>query len=684
MDLTGVEEHLGVLASRLLRVLLDEPFDASPARAVGADLVAAHFTSSKALERTVAVLQELLCHLPAGADVEAGPTSLHLRLARLTGAFAAGYAQALKERTLEEQEQIRQAALSARDEAERALRATEARFHAVFAGAGIGIGIGDVDGRVLDANQSLVDMLGYTVTQLRHHNVRDFIHPDDGAEVWSAYEELVRGERDHFRVQKQFLRRDGAEVWTHLTVSLIRDDDGSPRYQVAMITDVTDLHRLQTRLEHQALHDPLTALPNRALFLERLNRLFDRPSAATRVGLCFLDLDGFKAINDSLGHIVGDQLLVALADRLKRAVAGAGHLVARIGGDEFVILIENSTSTEEVIAVARQALTALAASVQLDGRELSVTASAGVVERTVRGTDPAEVMRAADITLYWAKSDGKARWAVFDAERNAREVTRYTLAAALPAALEAGEFTLHYQPLVALSDGALRGVEALVRWNHPELGQLSPDQFIGLAEGTGHIVGLGRWVLQTACRQARQWEQTFPDPPFISVNLAVRQLQDGGLVDEVKRVLAETGLAPGRLQLELTESVVMGTDHQSMTTLRALSTAGVRIAIDDFGTGYSNLAYLQHLPVNELKLAASFVQTLHPLPDAVSVEERILATLVSLAHTLGLTVTAEGVETAAAARRLRAIGCDAGQGLHFAPPGPPQHIEALLTARTRP
>jgi EAL domain-containing protein (putative c-di-GMP-specific phosphodiesterase class I) len=284
-------------------------------------------------------------------------------------------------------------------------------------------------------------------------------------------------------------------------------------------------------------------------------------------------------------------------------------------------------------------------------------------------------MKAADITLYWAKADGKARWTLFDPERNERQIARYALSAAMPGALERGEFFLDYQPLVRLEDSSLVGVEALVRWRHPRLGRLAPDTFIGLAEETGLIVPLGAWVLREACGQAQQWQTD--EPMFISVNLAVRQAQAPGIVEEVTRVLDETGLNPSLLQLELTESDVMGPAKEPLDALNRLSDMGIRIAIDDFGTGYSNLAYLRRLPVDSLKLAGSFVEGLST-ESADPIDQQIVATLVDMAHTLDLSVTAEGVEVAVQAERLRDLGCDWGQGYFFARPAAPTRIGRFL------
>jgi len=548
-----LEGFLFGLTGRLAAALRAEPFRLGHGYQIGADLVRAHINSAEGLGRTIEVIELRLLH-----DLGMPRADLRDRMARLLGTVATGYARAVRDRTLDEQEAIRRAALVTRELAEQALRDSEARFR------------------------------------------------------------------------------------------------------------------------HQAAHDPLTGLPNRTLFTERLAAGFAAPHrTGRRLGVCFLDLDGFKMINDTLGHHVGDQLLVQVGARLRCAVGP--HLVARLGGDEFVILVEDTTCTDDVLKVADSALASVAGPFGVDGHELSVSASIGVVERPVAGTTPSEVMRAADITLHWAKSAGKGRWAQFDPERNERELARYALSAAMPKALSHGEFFLDYQPLVSLDTGAVLGLEALVRWRHPHLGLLRPDRFIGLAEETGLIVRLGSTVLADACAQARHWHDLSQASPFVSVNLAVRQVHDPSLVAVVTDTLDRTGLPPQKLQLEITESAVMSTADEPIHALRTLADLGVRIAIDDFGTGYSNLAYLRDLPVCELKVAGNFVAGLCRGAGASGgvTDERILTTLVSLAHDLGLTVTAEGVETAEQAERLRAIGCDAGQGWHFGYPGPADQVAAL-------
>jgi diguanylate cyclase (GGDEF)-like protein len=556
MSRTERRDYLQGLAERLAAALAAEPFSAAPGYEVGTLLVAADFAAPETLGRTIEVISDRLL-----VDIDLADDHARARLARLLGALAAGYSWAVRDRTLDEQEAIRGAALVARDDAERALRASEARFR------------------------------------------------------------------------------------------------------------------------HAALHDPLTGLPNRALFADRLAEIFRSPAPGQRLGVCFIDLDRFKAVNDSLGHRLGDQLLIAVARRLGDLASESNMLVARLGGDEFVLLIEDTSSPEDAVKVADKVLATLGGILHIDGHDLRITASIGIVERSLQETDPTDVMRAADITLHWAKADGKARWTLFDADRNALEVARYNLAAAMPVALERDEFYLVYQPIVRLADGAVQGVEALARWQRPERQILAPDRFIDLAEDSGLIVQLGLRLLEQACWRAARWSDVTADPPFISVNLAVRQIRHPGLVADVAAVLDRTSLPPDRLQLEITESAVMGNDIETVAALHQLANLGVRLAIDDFGTGYSNLAYLRALPVHELKLAGQFIQYLRRPSANDPTDEAILSAVVSLGHTLGLTVTAECVETVAQAEGLRAVGCDAGQGWHLGRPVSPNRISKLLTAQ---
>ncbi|WP_018531751.1 EAL domain-containing protein [Streptomyces sp. HmicA12] len=566
----------------------------------------------------------------------------------------------------------------------------EAAYRSAFLASPLPMAVVDRAGVIVGANAAALTMLrGEGTEPLVGRVAAELLDLSGDPRTWHAYREVLRGRQPRLSRTRRLKHPGGHSLWVRVTVSPVPGDD----VVLISLSDISAHRELQARLRHLEMHDPVTKLPNRALFFERLTAAleagtYDDAGTTGRVGLCYLDLDGFKAVNDTLGHHVGDRLLAAVAQRLGQCAERARQttgapLVARLGGDEFALLVEESTGTEQVADLAEAALKALQEPFDLSGQRLSVSASIGVVERQVAGTTTTGLMQAADTTLYWAKADGKARWTLFDPERNAHRMTRQALSSGLRPAVERGEFVLEYQPLVQLEDGGLRGVEALVRWQHPQFGLLTPNRFVGLAEEDGSIVQLGRWVLRTACAQARRWQLEHPDVPpvFVSVNVAVRQVWDSDLVADVAQILRDTQLAPELLQLELTESAVMGSAGRPLQALQALSDMGVRIAIDDFGTGYSNLAYLSRLPVSVLKLDGAFVRGFQyedgerPTDPADAV---IVEALVQLAHRLGLTVTAECVETAEQADRLRRIGCDTGQGWLYSRPVAAERISQLL------
>jgi diguanylate cyclase (GGDEF)-like protein len=439
--------------------------------------------------------------------------------------------------------------------------------------------------------------------------------------------------------------------------------------------------RYQVQLEHQANYDALTGLPNRNLLHDRLRQSVYGQRLPRAVAVVFIDLDHFKFVNDSLGHSVGDELLKAMGERL-RVTLRDGDTVARLGGDEFVLIL-NDQSSEEVIYRGMQRITAqLAEPIEINGKELVVTCSAGISLYPQDGTDVDTLLKNADAAMYRAKEHGRNNFQFYTAEMNERVNERLALENALRRAIERREFLLHYQQRVDLRTGAIMGAEALVRWMHPEWGLVRPARFIPLAEETGLIVPIGEFVLREACRQARAWLDDGLKPGVVSVNLSARQFRQEGLVRLVSRVLEETGLDPCHLEMELTESMVMHNVDAAIATLQGLKSLGISLSVDDFGTGYSSLAYLKNLPIDKLKIDRSFVRDIGAGTDP---NEGVLAqAIISLGHNLHLHVVAEGVETDAQLRFLRKYKCDEVQGFFYGEPVEPAlHAALLAKAKAR-
>jgi diguanylate cyclase (GGDEF)-like protein len=432
----------------------------------------------------------------------------------------------------------------------------------------------------------------------------------------------------------------------------------------------------QQQLWRQAFHDPLTGLPNRALFRDRLEQALNRAERRMRsVAVLFLDIDNFKLVNDSLGHEQGDALLLTVAERLQACLRVA-DTAARIGGDEFTLLLEEVSDVEDARAVADRVAAALRAPLVLAGQEVFPTASIGIALSAPRRSRPESVLREADIAMYQAKAEGKDRAAVFDETMHAQAAERLTLEADLRRAIDRGELLVHYQPIVSLRDRAIVEVEALVRWQHPERGLVSPAEFIPVAEATGLIVPIGQQVLEQACRQVVAWQTRDPAQPnlVVSVNLSARQFQHPGLLADIRRAVGAAGLDPHCLKLEITESTVMQDAEAAVAIMHELKTLGIQLAIDDFGTGYSSLGYLKRFPIDTLKIDRSFVNGLGQDAQDTAIVRSVLA----LARSLGLSVTAEGIETTAHETQLAALECDRGQGYLFARPLAARDVDTIL------
>ena len=435
--------------------------------------------------------------------------------------------------------------------------------------------------------------------------------------------------------------------------------------------------RYQEQLERQANYDGLTGLPNRQLLHDRLHQAVSTQRQIHSISVVFIDLDHFKDINDSLGHSSGDEVLRHVAERLRSSVRD-GDTVARIGGDEFVLILNDQTKEDVIFRAMKRIISKVSEPMRIGHRELNITCSAGISVHPQDGFDVETLLKNADAAMYRAKANGRNNFQFYTSEMNELVSERLTLEHSLRRALERNEFSLHYQPRVDLRTGAIVAVEALVRWQHPEYGLILPDRFIPIAEETGLIVEIGKWVLETACAQSRAWRNAGLAPVVVSVNLSARQLWEGGLAAMVAGILAETGVRPEHLEMELTESVVMHDTETVISTLRGLKAAGVRLSVDDFGTGYSSLSYLKRLPIDALKIDGSFVRD---IDAGLNVDDGILAqAIISLAHGLHLKVIAEGVESEAQMAFLKMHQCDEVQGFYYSTPLPPDECARLFSA----
>lgn len=554
---------------------------------------------------------------------------------------------------------------------QRAHTESEARFRAFFEYAGISIHVLSFEGIILEANPASRELLGFEPHEIIGRSATSLSPEEDVEATRELGRELREGVRDSVTVERRFFHKDGHLVWGQLTVSVVHH--GDEKRMIGMIQDITERKRMEGQLLKQAFQDELTGLANRVLFRDRLRHALERRDRhATRVAVILLDLDGFKRVNDSLGHAVGDELLQIVGRRIASSVR-AGETVARLGGDEFAVVIEEVGERDDPQVLADRLLMLLRMPMRVGGREVVVGVSIGIAIAEL--TDDEEtVLRNADTAMYAAKASGKACVRRFDPSMHRDAMEWIELESDLRLAIDRREFLLEYQPLMRMDTGRVKGFEALVRWQHPLRGYVTPGVFLPIAEETGMIVPIGRWVLMEACMQAARWSYG-SELPSVSVNVAAKQLDSDQLIDDVRAALEESELLPARLILEITESDVMRDPDVALAKLNALKALGVKLAIDDFGTGYSSLSHLQFFPVDELKIDRSFIQRI----EQGDREAVFVRTIVSLAKSLSVEVVAEGIEEVGQQQFLRSVGCDIGQGYLYSRPLRAADVERFAT-----
>jgi diguanylate cyclase (GGDEF)-like protein len=691
------------LTDRIITLLLSEVLDRREAREIGSALAHMHYLSPDALSRTQDVLaQRLLEDVPS--DVR---TKLQPRLATLLAEIGAGFVGQARNTILKEQEQIRAAHLSERSRVEEALRKSEKSLAEAQRIAHLGHWEYDWENDTLLWSEEIYRIFGVNEQEFSgtFEDFFRFVHPEDRGRLEQAGRALLTGEQ--ISLEHRIVRPDGevrvvqqrlhfvfdnnrtptedrderlndggkdSEARSYLNYILSLSDHGvtgrargKPVRVVGTVQDITERKALENRLAHQASHDPLTDLPNRIMFLDRLTQALKRDEQREgKVTVLYLDLDDFKLVNDSFGHTIGDRLLTRIAQRLRRCVR-ARDLVARFGGDEFTFLVEDDTGgAGNALHVADRIAQELQAPFQLEAQDVFVTGSIGIASSISREESPEDLISNADTAMYQAKATSKATYEVFRPSMSVNALDQLTMASDLRRALEREEFRLYYQPIIEIASGTTVAMEALVRWEHPERGLLLPGEFLPLAEQSGLIIPLGQWVIDEVCRQTRLWQEQRSSAPFlkVSMNLSARELLHPTIVERINKGLQEHETDPKGLELEVTENVTMEYENVLEETLTNLKGLGVRVVIDDFGTGYSSLSHLYHLPIDALKIDQSFTSGLEGDPKA----RKIAAATIGLARTLDVQVIAEGVETTEQLAHLQTLGCELAQGYYISKP----------------
>ncbi|MGB7207503.1 MAG: EAL domain-containing protein [Pyrinomonadaceae bacterium] len=559
-----------------------------------------------------------------------------------------------------------------------ALRESEERFRSAFNYAPIGIALVSSSGQWLKVNRALCTILGYEEVEFLSMDFQSIIFPEDLGVTLVKIHELISGKTANCQMEQRYLHKAGRTVWTSWSVSAANDSKSDVPNLIFQIQDITEKKLAEEKLQHEATHDALTGLPNRSFFMNRLTNALSKATEnpTYKVSVLFIDLDRFKYVNDSLGHLIGDQLLISISERLRDCMRPS-DIVARLGGDEFTILVEGRYDVSEVIRIAERIQQKFSMPFDLKGHEVYSSASIGILHASDKHLSSEDMMRDADTAMYQAKRAGKARHEVFDEKMHLAAKEILQLETDLRRAIDNNEIFIVYQPIFSLSNGQIQGIEALTRWTHPTRGNIPPDKFIALAEEIGFIEPLGEYILRRSCIEIGPIFDALPDGNelTLSVNLSCKQFGQTDLVKKFKGILDETNFPARKLKLEITESVFFEYQEKAIEMLNEIRELGIEIDIDDFGTGYSNLSYLVRLPISTLKIDRSFVSPI----DADGGNTEIVQTVLSLARNLGLKTVAEGIETATQMNALKKLGCDGGQGFLLAKPMKFNEIQDFLS-----
>ncbi|WP_216215371.1 putative bifunctional diguanylate cyclase/phosphodiesterase [Amycolatopsis aidingensis] len=664
-----LEEELLRLVDMLCTAVSAEPFGTEAAAEAGARLVELHATGRTSLQCTMEILGRGLLARQLPRDGERTE-----RVLALLSALASGYSERLRMSVFDQQESVNGALIDTLQEASRNLRASEAQFDELFARSASGVVITDLDGNLVRTNSSFQKILDRGTEDLAGLNVFDLVAPGESASLRDAWQDLLRGGPQLPQVQqwRRFTRGDGETVLTNLSLALLRDGADRPERYVVIIEDDTEITLLQRRLSHQSLHDMLTGLPNRQYFTSRLEQVLRQADPSAGITLYHLDLDGFSLIADGLGRAAGDRLLCVVADRLEQVVRAERAMVARFGGDEFAIMIENGPASSDVLGIVQAINDTLAEPVQLADRGVAIPASIGVVHRPPPDLPPDELLRAADLTLRRARRKGRGQWELYDASEDARDRTRFGLAAQMAGAWDNDEISVGYRPVFGLAEGRTVGVEAVLRWDLDGMGVLDHDRCVALAEETGLTVPLGAWLLRTACAQVAGYGQ-LP----LSVVLTPNQAGDPDLVSKVLRALEQADMLAHRLRLVFPLPELVAGRGEVLDNVRVLTELGVCVVLGDFAGGLADLAGLEDVPVCAVRFSRRLVRQLTRPAGRFAIRAE-LAGLVRLMHSAEVLVVADGIETEEQARWWREIGADRALGGYFSPGEPAQDVGSLL------